>query len=125
MPRAKSTSKRPPGKLSRLPRDPDLVIEGGFATLPLYVREGSEIVQPRTVIWADSANGLIRSLEMIGREADASTVAIQSLRQAFAGPFLGIPQSLLTAKDAEDGGEAGADAVPLAVAPALPARVLV
>ena len=65
MPKARKPSKAALNRLARLPRLPDLVLEGGKRPLGIYMREGGETIQPQVALWVDAGSSFIRATEII------------------------------------------------------------
>ncbi len=87
MPGARKLTKKEQARLTQLPRLPDMILEGGLRTLPLYVRDGAETFQPHMALWVDAARGFIRGTEMIaGSRADGIDQTLQALLDAIGDP---------------------------------------
>ena len=94
MPRARKTANAALDRIARLPRLPDLVIEGGKRPLAVWLREGNETVQPQVAIWLDSRSGFIRATRVISPldgTDDGLGETLEALLEAFTGPFLTLP----------------------------------
>ena len=94
MPRARKTANAALDRIARLPRLPDLVIEGGKRPLAVWLREGNETVQPQVAIWLDSRSGFIRATRVISPldgTDDGLGETLEALLEAFTGPFLALP----------------------------------
>lgn len=93
MPKSFKLSKAEAARLATLPRVPDLILEGGTRTLPGYVRDGTQVVQPQMVLWLDARQGVIRANSLLNplQATDGGTgQAIESLVTAMTGPFGGL-----------------------------------
>ena len=85
----KDTTPPQPIRLDTLPRDANLIIEGGMRPLGLFLREHGRTVQPRMAIWVDYDSGLIRSSSLLSPDdADDDCVlgALEALQMALALP---------------------------------------
>jgi len=77
------------GRLARLPRRPELRIEGGIRPLSVYVREGDTVVRPAVALWLESQMGLVRSHRVLIPQASPDnglTDAVDALAAALASP---------------------------------------
>lgn len=86
--------------LARLKIDPELVLEGGRAKLPVWVREGDTLHQPYISLWVDPESHFARAYSLVlpVRTPDEGlTEALVALVQACTGPFA---QPELAAQDA-------------------------
>src|SRR5262245_49223353 len=52
-------------RLAKLPRCPDLVIEGGVRLLGTFVREQRQTVQPYMALWIEENTGAVRAFRLI------------------------------------------------------------
>src|SRR5437879_4661308 len=93
----KSKTPKPGGErgaleqLAKLPRRPELVIEGGKRTVGIYVRENRQSYQPQMALWREADSGFIRAAQVIdpseaddGGVGDALRVLVNAL--AAQGP---------------------------------------
>ncbi len=111
MPKARKPSKAALNRLARLPRLPDLVLEGGKRPLGIYMREGGETIQPQVALWVDAGSSFIRATEIINplESADEGVAeALNALLAAVGGPFLPMfPLPALPDEEAPEGQGAG------------------
>lgn len=76
-------------RLTRVPRRPDLVIEGGVRPLGVWFREGGETLQPLVTIWTDASTGYVRASQLIspkGTTDGGRSQALDALVEAIASP---------------------------------------
>ncbi|MDP9374619.1 MAG: plasmid pRiA4b ORF-3 family protein [Chloroflexota bacterium] len=89
-PKAWKPTKAALNRLARLPRQPDLVLEGGKRPLGIYIREGGETVRPQIALWVDARTSFIRATEVINPLESADDGIGETLRAlvaALGGPF--------------------------------------
>jgi hypothetical protein len=130
MPATTRPSKSQLARLRRLPRLPDLVLEGGKRPLAVPLRLGDQQALVQTCLWVDAASGMVRASQALNPQSqDGGTgEALHALAAACAEPFADGPdgdaQALLGAqvpavrRRAREGS-------PQPPPPGLPARVLV
>jgi len=81
-------------RLAKLPRRPELVIEGGKRPLGLYSRDGQKTFQPHVALWVEPASGVVRAHSVINplrSPDDGVSEALASLIDAIVEPASATP----------------------------------
>jgi len=87
MPKKGATALSREQPLARLPRHPDLVIEGGKREMGIYTRDGDGLVRPQIALWADAASGFVLATTLINPEQSSDSgigEAVEALLAALA-----------------------------------------
>jgi hypothetical protein len=58
-------------RLARLPRQPNLVLQGGLRGLSTTIREGDQIIQPGVALWVDATTGAVRNHTLLTAPVDS------------------------------------------------------
>lgn len=113
--------------------NPELVLEGGTAPLPIWLRDGDTLQQPYIVLWLDPGRHFVRAYTLVSPAAtgdEGRTEALSFLIQACTGPFA-LPESVADAVPVPGERPGPRDLAKLDVGmatgpePALPARIRV
>jgi len=87
MPKKGTTAQSREQALARLPRHPDLVIEGGKREMGIYTRDGDVLVRPHIALWVDAASGFVLATTLINPEQSPDmgvSEALEALLSAIA-----------------------------------------
>lgn len=125
MPASRKLSKTELARLSKLPRRPDFVLEGGKRTLGIFIRENKEYVQPQVVLWVDGKNGFVRGVNLIApsqTKDNGVSEALETLVSAMTGPFM-VPPTPTQIMPGRGKGKKGEN--PLKPQPGLPGKIVV
>jgi predicted RNase H-like HicB family nuclease len=129
MPKAQKLTKTEISRLSKLPHQSDLVIEGGRRRLGIYYRKERKSYQPELSLWLDGETGFIRSNSLVVPEESPDggiSEALEGLVKAFTGPFIKVPGGLsMLAEPPANARSNGNGAGSLEIVAGLPAKVVV
>lgn len=123
--------------LARLKIDPDLILEGGIATLQVWVREDDTLHQPLISLWLDPVRHVIKAHTIVSPSTstdngrgEALAALIQACTRPFTLPELPMPSTPLALTAGVNTPDlanqiVNTSAMPTTPTPALPARIRV
>jgi Plasmid pRiA4b ORF-3-like protein len=129
MPNKQKPTRTQLAQLAGLPKDPDLVVEGGMRTLGVFLREGNETIQPQAALWLDTTSQVMRATQVINPRLSPDGgvgAALEALVVACVGPFDAPAPGLAPPIDIRRAGKGSTRGAPsLLPRPGLPASIRV
>lgn len=126
MPRPSKPKLTPMERLAALSRSEGFTVAGGIQTLPAYVLQGREIIQPRIVLWLDAESGTVLGVGLL--EPAAAGAEHEAAAQVLATALAEARPTAVADVAGPRGGRAREGkrvSAKSQAQPALPSRVLV